>query len=402
MPLVLSGYASRTTVFETVREDIYLRVHVHRTPEAQLIFIYGDLLWWNTGVVDRARLRLKNELGLAPETIFFTASHNHSGPPTGNTFLPQLEKEDIGYTEFLLEETVRGVNEALEHLDEVTVWRFEGSSSINVFRRVKTGSGVVMGPNFDVSADNVLTLLGFLGAGGEMKGIVVHYACHANLSGENAVQPDYPGIALGMLDEEYPSCVSMFWQGCTGDLRPKNVLGHHFETGDYEKAREFAKDFFEDCQKALFQSGRKLTERPVIRTGELMLPLENRKTKEELSRALGSEDALQREWAGKVLQKGNPPGERLRLKYLRYGEGLEVYFFGAEVSQEYAAYARRNNPEALCTAYTDGMIGYLCTAEQIGEGGYEPVGSARYFALGGTYHPSIENLIKGKMKEMGD
>lgn len=402
MPVRLAGYASRTTVFETVKEDIYLRVHVHRTAEAQLVFVYGDLIWWNTSFVDKARERLQRELGLSPDTVFFLASHNHSGPPTGNTFVPQLEAGDEEYTEFLLKETVLGVSHALEHLDEVTVWRFDGSSSLNVYRRVRKEDRIVMEPNFQVSADNALTLLGFMGADGEMKGLVVHYACHANLSAENTVQPDYPGIALGLLDEAYPEGVAMFWQGCTGDLRPVNVLGRHFESGNYEKAREFALDFFEDCQRTLAQSGSKVEEKPVLRCALLSLPLENTRSGEELRESLSSNDVVKQAWARRVLEKGNPQAEPLRVKYLSYGDGLSVYFFGAEMSQAYAAYARSLNPAALCTAYTDGMAGYLCTEEQIREGGYEPVGSARYFALGGTFAPAVEGLIRGKMKELAE
>lgn len=400
MPVRLAGYASRTTAFETVKEDIYLRVHVHRTAEAQLVFVYGDLIWWNPSFVDKARERLQRELGLTPETVFFLASHNHSGPPTGNTFVPQLEKGDAGYTEYLLEETVLGVSHALEHLDEVTVWRFNGASALNVYRRVKKGDRMVMEPNFQVKADSTLTLLGFLGADGEMKGLAVHYACHANLSAENTVQPDYPGIALRLLDEAYPEGVAMFWQGCTGDLRPINVLGRHFESGDYGKAQEFARDFFEDCQKALAQSGSKVEEKPVFRCARVPLPLENTRSGEELRECLTCNDAVKQEWARRVLEKGNPETEPLRIKYLSYGEGLSVYFFDAELSQAYAAYARSLIPGALCTAYTDGMAGYVCTEEQIREGGYEPVGSARYFALGGTFAPAVEGLIRGKMKEL--
>ena len=47
----------------------------------------------------------------------------------------------------------------------------------------------------------------------------------------------------------------------------------------------------------------------------------------------------------------------------------------------------------MCVAYTNGMIGYLSTAQQIEQGGYEPIESALYFALAGTYSPKIEAII---------
>lgn len=402
IPVRLAGYASRTECFQSVAEDIYLRVHVQRTVEAQVVFIYGDLIWWNARFVDMARVRLQKELGLAAETVCFVASHNHSGPGTGNTFIPQLEQENEAYREFLLNEIVAAVSAALENLDEVTVWRFEGSSSLNVFRRLKVGGKIEMRPNFQVESDKKLTLLGFMGIDGEMKGIVVHYACHANVSGENTVQPDYPGITLKLLDKAYPNSVSMFWQGCTGDLRPLSVLGSHFASGDYEKCKEFAQDFFDDCQRALAQSGTRISEQISMGSEEILLPLDNRKSEEELQEILQSHDETWRNWALKVMEKGNPEAEKLRIKYVRYGKEMIVYFLGAELSQEYAAYVRSLVPAGLCTAYADGMLGYVCTEEQIKEGGYEPCSSPRYFALGGTISPSAEKLIKSKMKEMAE
>lgn len=81
-----------------------------------------------------------------------------------------------------------------------------------------------------------------------------------------------------------------------------------------------------------------------------------------------------------------------------YGDRLRFYTFNAEVSQYYAAFARDLDPDAVCIAYTNGMIGYISTAEQIEEGGYEPKGSALYFALAGTYKPEIERLIHEAMR----
>lgn len=46
------------------------------------------------------------------------------------------------------------------------------------------------------------------------------------------------------------------------------------------------------------------------------------------------------------------------------------------------------------------MIGYLATARQISHGGYEPEGSALYFALAGTYTPEIETRIAGGIRAL--
>lgn len=85
---------------------------------------------------------------------------------------------------------------------------------------------------------------------------------------------------------------------------------------------------------------------------------------------------------------------------ISYGSGLIVYTFNAEVVQSYAEFARRLHPDAICTAYVNGMIGYISDAKETVEGGYEPAGSAPYFALAGTYSIETEVLIHDAIQDL--
>ena len=102
---------------------------------------------------------------------------------------------------------------------------------------------------------------------------------------------------------------------------------------------------------------------------------------------------IEKEWAFKVLQKHNRDYEVLVINHIAYGDTFALLTFNCELAQAYALWARKHNPDLLCVGYTNGMIGYICTAEQIREGGYEPSGSSLYFELAGTYSSSIEEMI---------
>lgn len=65
-----------------------------------------------------------------------------------------------------------------------------------------------------------------------MKGVLLHYPCHANLANGNAVHPDYPGAALRMLDETFPGSVGVFLQGCTADLPAQQRAGRAVRTAE--------------------------------------------------------------------------------------------------------------------------------------------------------------------------
>jgi len=395
VPVRLCGYACRTKKFDGITEDIFLRVHCWQAGTGSVIVVYADLLWWNPEFVEHIRTLVLSELGIPGEQLLFTASHNHSGPGTGNSFTALLETGDREYTDFLAGKVIEGIRSARSNLEPVSIGRFDGTCCMNVYRRILIESeGIRMRPNYAVPADTHLSILGFYRIpDGNPKGFAVQYACHANLSDGNTVHPDYAGLALNMFDETYPGSVAVFLQGCTADLRPNSVLGTRFVACDFPKVKDFAEQFFDVCKKTL--EGQRV---PVegglsVRRETARLPLHLGFSREDIERlAEEGKDEITRQWAQKVLGKKMKPYEELEITRVDLGS-VALFFFNAEMSQYYAEAVRKKIPGSLCVCYTNGMIGYLCVGRQIVEGGYEPCESARYFALCGTYKPEIENII---------
>lgn len=399
-PVRLCGYATRTDVYDGVLEDIYLRVHYHKSKDNTVVFLYGDLLWWNSDFVAIAKTEVAKAASIPLNSIYFVASHNHSGPGTGTSFIPQLETMDIDYVDWLKKQVVEAVLEAKANCEEVSMTRHDGTWKGNVFRRVKNEQGQIeMNPNYQVEADQCLTVISFRRPDDTIKGFLIHFPCHANLSNGNQVHPDYPGIALRMFDEFYKGSVSLFLQGCTADLRPNCVLGNRFVACDFEYVNLFAKDFFDSCYKTIESKGIRFNEEIEISQLEYQLPLSQELLQKELKEKAKTEEAAG-QWLRKVMEKNERPYEVIEISKLRFGPLLTIFTFNAEVSQYYAEFAKTLNASAICTGYTNGMIGYLCTAEQIREGGYEPVGSALYFALAGTYKEEIEDIIHHLMERL--
>lgn len=391
-PLRLCGYGTRTGVFDGVAEDLWLRVHALKQGGERLVLVSADLLWWNSEFVARFRPAAEAALGLGPGQLHLVATHNHSGPGTGESFIAPLETCDADYRQFLYEQLLAAAKEALADLEPVEALRYDGTAALNIYRRVLTDDGVQMWPNAAVPADHHLTLLEYRRADGSAKGLLIHYPCHANLSNRNLVQPDYPGIALRLLDAERPGCTGLFLQGCTGDLRPNSVLGDRFIPCDYERVTLFAERFAEACRALLQTGGRPVAGALSCRSAVVSLPLDQPFTPQQVETARKSPDEPTRLWAEKVLQKGLRASETLEVHLLHIA-GQPVYLLNAEVVQSYAAFARAVCPGAICAGYANGMIGYLANARQMAEGGYEPAGSALYFALAGVYAPRTEPLL---------
>ncbi len=403
-PIRLCGYATRTKAFEKIEEDIYVRVHIQEQDEKRFLYIYADLLWWNSEFVLAFRKILAERTGVKEDNIYFVASHNHSGPATGDNFTELLETFDYVYAEWLKKKILKAVEIAESNMEEVCIKLCTGNIKLNVFRRKKDAEGnYAMLPNYEVTADDSLTVLGFYKVDGTLKGSLIHYPCHANISDKNTVHPDYPGVVLRMLDEKYFGSVSMFLQGCTADLRPNCVLGNRFIAGDYEKVKIFAGYLFDAVTAELEKNNKYLdTTNLIIKNSRIRfdLPLKQDFDREKVEDCLSNNKIEVSQWAKKVLQKNLRPYEEMELSYIEYGDIFSIIFFNAEVSQYYSTYSKNIKKNCICAGYVNGMIGYIATAEEIAQGGYEPCGSALYFALAGTYKQEIEEIIHSKIEKI--
>lgn len=397
----MAGYGFRTKPCESISEDIYVRVHAHRTEEKTIVYIYADLAEWDNLVVKSLRASLLETYGLQEDDLVFLASHTHCGPVVGHdSLLCNKDTEDLAYTALVEAQTVKAVGMALENMIPVTMTRYNGESYLNVFRRIYENGEIVMQPNYAIPADRHLTVLVLRDEAGTIRGLMAHYPCHANMCKGYSIHGDYPGSALRMLDELYPDSVAMFLQGCTGDLRPNVVCGDMFIAASYEQMVDAAKRFVANCQQAMAGHGIPVECKLSNVMVKAELPLENVKTNEELEALVAGEDAFLSSWAAKVLERGNHDHEILELGLVRYGDGLSIYTINGEVVQSYAAYARILDPDAITAAYSNGMVGYFPNASEIVEGGYEPVHSAPYFGLAGTYSMEIDRVIRRAMEQL--
>lgn len=396
MTLRLSGYAIRNSNFTEVKEDIYIRVYYFLSNESPCFLIYGDLLWWNSKFIKKIRPIILEKYKLKPHQVFFVASHNHSGPPTGNSFTKLLEEYSPAYEIELQSKVIVAMEESKSNAEEVKLELFEGSCLLNVYRRVMINNQIVMRPNYEVEADRHVTGIAFVTAQGTKKGLLVHYPCHANLSQENAIQPDYPGVALRLLDTEYAT-TAMFLQGCTADLRPNCVLGNKFMSVPYKEVITFAEEFVSSVRLTLENEKKEIKSEVSTSLSSLDLPLEDLLSEEELARNSKEAEGVTKQRAEKVIQRGSPDKEVLEIGMLNFGSMFRIITFNAEVSQSYAKIARELFGPCICSCYTNGMIGYITSSKQIQEGGYEPKGSAEYFALRGTYKAEIESLILNEL-----
>ena len=320
-PIRLCGFSFRVTPYERVRKDIFAKVFALKNNDCEVFTIYNDLLWWNNQYVDEIKPLIAEKFSVSPQNVIFTASHNHSGPGTGNIFTPELETRDENYVAELKKLVLSGIEIARSNYEDVIVKMAKSTCNLNVYRRVLTENGIKMQPNYDVKVDRDVYVFNFYKNDGSQKGKIVHYPCHANLSKDNDIHPDYPGYALEELEKTCGTAI--FLQGFTGDIRPNCTIDGQFVPADENYVIKFASDFVKAVQSATNE--RELGNEISLIYKTIKLPVEQKLTKEELENTT-FETIDEENWKKWVLAKGYPNYEVLRLVNLNIG-GINLLFY---------------------------------------------------------------------------
>lgn len=401
-PLVLGGFDFRTTPFEEVGRDIYLRAITlnghHAILSLELLFV-GD----NLDALIRDEVSKHAELrGL---TLQICATHSHSSFQTANYQSPRLGSYDEDYCKTIAKQAVDALRHALMQQTELRVFKSEADCFIAINRRKKLADGSIeMAPNPDGLVDRTATILRFEDDTGITRAVLVHNHCHPTITGDNVLSGEYPGIISDRMEQHFPEATCLVLQGFCGDVRPALIKDGAFYRGTFEEVAELGEKLADTYISALEEETRLKISEPVLFTQSLInLPVKPIKSKDELEvwAVKFDEESIQREWAMHRLElahvEANEPLDQVQLRAtaLNLGGALGILTLSGEVVSEYNRYLKELHAmPVLCVGYCNGMLSYVPTEEQIAEGGYEPELSAYYFYMPSTFAHSTETILK--------
>ena len=398
-PLRLCGFGDREGNFDKVLEPLYIRCVYLEQKGLKLVLISADILWWGSKLVERIQNEAFSRYSISPDMVLLSATHNHSGPPTDDHVLDRLESYSPEYADYLFEKAVHVIGLAIQNKQSAKLSRYSGNCNINVNRRLMVNGKIEMMPNYSAPRDTTLTVLRLENAKGDIIAHMHHYACHATVSAENNIQPEYPGIANRLLDDMFPGSTNVFWQGATADMRPNIVLGDQFLKLGYDESIAFAKLYVASIQKALESPSEQLNAELSFKTETALLPIKPIEPKEKLIE-LSKHNSIEGEWAKKVLNDNYPQFRPCNISLLYLADNCPLLFFNAELVQSYARFARELHPSCITIGYTNGMIGYICSEKEMEEGGYEPYDSHLWFALPGPYTKETQKILEGALSRL--
>lgn len=240
--MYLIGYGDRSGGSQSTHDDLTATALVLDDGHTQAVLIGLDILGLNWEIVSRVKTGIETVTGIPGDHVLICCSHTHSGPIgyaypdrklayfmrglRNRLMLISAGSQPRGwnfnqrYIDWLVEQLVLITRKAKDELAIAELSWGLGESYIGHNRRERTPEGVVIGHNPDGPIDRAVTVL-CVTQKEKRVAMLVNFACHATIMGPNsyAVSSDWVG-AMRDYVESHSDGLCIFMQGACGDINP--------------------------------------------------------------------------------------------------------------------------------------------------------------------------------------
>ncbi|MFW6599136.1 hypothetical protein ACQBAU_01510 [Propionibacteriaceae bacterium Y2011] len=398
-PIPLAGYASRAD--EGPAEDVLSPLHVRtialRHGDRRAVIVVADLLCWGPDNVEHLRRECEAVHGLRPDELFLCATHTHSAPQPSSWFTDGLGVADAEWVARCHREVVAGIGAALATAVPVTLDTTHGRHELGIDRRFARSAGRESAE----ALSQRLTVINFR-TGGSVVATLFHHACHPTLHHGNAVSAEFPGAAMSSLEESGNAAIAVYLQGCCGNVNPDAYDGTTFLGGDQAAVVDLGEQLADAVRRLLAGDTTPIEPDLAGRLVEVDLPTEPAPAAAELSDLVNSEHVQVSQWSRLLLaHPERRTGAPLTISSLRFGAGLGLVGMSAEVTSPYADHVTAvSEGTVISLGYCNGMLGYVVTAKQLAEGGYEATDAPLWFGMPGRLTPAAEDVLQEALAEV--
>ena len=397
-PVRLAGYASRNAAVSRVLDPIEVSAVLLECAAQRCLIFSFDLMIVGSELQNAILLRLQR-LGFRPDEIFLLASHTHYAPATDQACarlgIPEVEFVDdvTEATENLVrrmqseqpaEASLEVFQGRLDHsINRRRYWPFPTFGRTYGFRL----TSVSFAPNPSGPRDERATVALLRKAeDGQVLAAIWHYTCHptAVVPG-SVISADYPGAVRRALRQRLGEIPCVFAQGFCGDIRP-NITASAPMTGWRERLRKAIRTILSGPTFGSVSAGDWARWSQSLAAGVRDIAQNNPgKAFSPSSLKTGSASIALGDFF-----TGSAPDKRLASQVVRIGEALEIVALSAEATVEWQPVLDQAVPNPsgrirLYAGYLGALFGYLPTAEQVPQGGYEVEGFQPLFGLSGRF-----------------
>lgn len=412
----MGGYASRDHGAEGIHDRLMAKGLALADGDTTLLLVTCDIISFDYGVIDPLMERIEAATGVPRSHVLVCNSHTHSGPLTPGVSGFSLVDEE--YIQVLTGRLASVAEMALRQMRPVNVAFGRADVRVGYNRRQTTPEGVRLGINVRGPLAPVVDVIALREASGDLMAAWFCHAAHAVvLGGDNyLLSADYPGYAQRALEAVHTDATAMFAQGCCGDINAERG-----RPGTFDEARSRGHKLAGAVIMAIEDAQRPGSMQLAAASTRLHLPLRQPPPAAQLEaeletlceqhhQAREADDTVQdrvltwrirrRETMLEAAREGASGSKRFDLTALRIGPAAIIGLPG-EVFVEYAMNIAELSPfdPTIVPAYTNGMIGYVPTADAFPKGGYEVDSSWDYYG-GLGIAPASEQIILDGAREL--
>lgn len=399
----LAGYYTERGA-EKVHDDLYAKAMVIESNGNKMALVSCDLVGIPAYVVDNVRSIVENSTGIKSSCVMVSATHSHTGPviPGKNrkTDVHKLSGRNVPDQEKYLSELPAKIAESIRLANAALIpgklsVGLGHEESISFNRRYFMKDGAVAwnpgknNPNIIKPAgpiDPEVSVLYAESSEGNPVSTYVNFALHFDVVGGKDVSADVPYILSTILGKVHTGMITLYGQGCSGNINHINVNSPVPQKGQKEAERigtilagEVIKTYgkLQPLEINNIKTKREIIKLPLPDIS----PDELAPAKEIISR-VGKPDApkfLEMVNAYKVVDVLNRKGVPIEaeVQVMALGNQCAVVGLPGELFTELGLYIKSKSPypHTMIVELSNGSIGYIPDRKAYKEGNYEPTNS---------------------------
>lgn len=404
-PVRLAGWSSRDRPSEGVSHPLFAKALAVRDAAGHTgVWVTADILGYSRSMAETLERRIRDRYGVQPAQLILGSSHNHSGPVAGGLLhlyfdLTPAEREAAArYTERLLDRIVAAVGAALADAAPAEVTMGFGLAGFGVNRRRARGAESLRRPQV---VDHDVPVLAVRRPGGELRGILFGYACHATAVYDNRINADYAGYAQSGLERACPGATAMFAAGCGGDVNPLP----RWRAGLGESCGRLLSAAVQDVLDGRYGPMTPVTGPLATGADEPLLPLLEPPGRAVLQEALqraaqdGGDGVRRRAIEHQLarLESGRPLPDHCAypIRVWRFGSGQLLIALAGEPVVDYSLRFRAAYgwDRTWVAGYNHVLLAYIPSRRVLAEGDYEGTTGMLEYGLPGPFAGWVESTI---------
>jgi len=404
--------------------------------DTTLVLVSVDVLYVSRTFCDQLGSWLGQNFGITGDNLLVAATHTHCAPLLFDRYFQDV-LTDNEFTAHAMAGAQSAISTAIESQSEAVIEFSSSSANVSINRRAQRLDRVEMRrfrlrrsianrPNPRGPVDNTVRTIRFRMRVPDHPDIVLISAgCHPSIIREDVYSADYPGLIEHHLNEinSRPAQV-LFVQGFSGDSRPLLLAtapmavwppGRGFDwLFDRQKFRK--NSLVSDANWVAATLAKSIAQAPVAplaalrlsaRRVEVSLALDETPDFDQLRGLAESES--EPEWRqnyARFALAAYDEGAIVPIRVHRWSLGAALCIVGleGEIFSEFSSWMDREYKDqglnVVPAGCVGGMVGYIPTAADLAEGGYEIDRSRTMFGLPSRFAKSVEGALKNGIKEV--